>query len=194
MHPAAAFLKIPAEIPAWHKFCHTEHFWWLVWCWPWEGWDGLGWPDGTGSAGQAGHPRAGSQCIVIMLCIFRALLGECHCRLCCFHVDQKTVTLWRGENRALSANCTSGKCLSNHLLFQYHPGLEAVLKLYSSTALNVGFCLFSVALLYCLSALLSAFESYLCIPWIIIPLCNISVVWTPQKLLQQGHFVELSAG
>lgn len=42
----------------------------------------------------------------------------------------------RGQNCALSANCTLGKCLSNHLLFHHHSGTKAILKLYSSSALG----------------------------------------------------------
>lgn len=153
---------------------------------------------GTGSAGQAVDPTAGAE---------GTFLVHCYNAVYClgspwgvslpdllFSCWSEVSNIVEGGNRALSANCTSGKWLSHRLLFQNHAGFKAVLKLRSSTALNVGFCLFSVVLLYCLSALGSAFESCQCTPWIIISLCNISVVWTPQKLLQQGHFVELSAG
>lgn len=163
LHPAAASLKIPAEIPAWHKFCHTEHF--GGFCGVGRGQAGMLWDGTWGLQDRAVAGGSLWQVLSELLkcCVlFRALPGECHCKLCCFHVDQKTVKLWRGENRALSANCTSGKCLSNHLVFQYHPRLTAVLKIYSSTALNVVFCLFSVVLLFCLGALVSAFKSYQC--------------------------------
>lgn len=52
----------------------------------------------------------------------------------------------KGKKCALSLNCTSGKCLLNHLLFQYHSGIKAVLKFYSSTTLK-GFLVFCGAAL-----------------------------------------------